>query len=61
MQAVTKSMLGGSPLLTQGANQKEDLIVRVWQPAPRLAADPPSMGVPLGWLFSRMLTSLREV
>jgi len=61
MQAVTKSMLGGSPLLTQGANQKEDLIVRVWQSALRLTADPPSMGVPLGWLFSRKLTSLCEV
>jgi hypothetical protein len=58
MQAVTKRRLGGSPLLTQGANQKEDLIDRVWQPAPRLTADPPSMGVPLGWLFSRKLTSL---
>jgi hypothetical protein len=42
-RAVTKSRLGGSHMLTQDANQKA-LNCQVRQSAPRLAADPPSMG-----------------
>ena len=51
MQAVPKSRLDGSPWLTQDANQKSPELSGCSNPLLVLTANPPSVGVPLGWLF----------
>ena len=58
---VTKSRLDGSQFVDPSANQKKPECVRVGRFASWSAADPPSMGVPLGWLFSRKNTTTLRI
>jgi hypothetical protein len=51
LSLVSKSRLGDSRLSTQDANQKEAPVCQALTIRASFNRDPPSMGVPLGWLF----------